>query len=173
MTLSLHKKYKQVIALYYQMKDWHDTKVFSYWWIFSNILSSNIRNDVIRMKCRMKQGANQSNMKIVLDKPENVGWEICLRSSFHAIQFFFIQHDFLFFLLFLCIFVMLDEMLAQLNKAFTDKFLFECIRVSFFPIIFSTSPTLRFCIYFVYQIGRRVWASHSRNSTIHALNFNY
>ena len=35
--------------------------------------SSNIRNDVIKIKCWMKQGVNQSNMKIVLDEPENVG----------------------------------------------------------------------------------------------------
>ena len=37
------------------------------------IRSSNIRNDVIRMKSWMKQGANRSNMKIVLGEPENVG----------------------------------------------------------------------------------------------------
>ena len=36
------------------------------------IRSSNIRNDVIRMKCGMKQGVNRSNMKIVLDEPKNV-----------------------------------------------------------------------------------------------------
>ena len=36
------------------------------------IRSFNIRNDVTRMKCWIKQGANQSNMKILLDEPENV-----------------------------------------------------------------------------------------------------
>ena len=33
---------------------------------------SNIRNDVTRMKCWIKQGVNQSNIKIVLNEPENV-----------------------------------------------------------------------------------------------------
>ena len=47
------------------------------------IRSSNIRNDVIRIKCWMKQRENRSNMKIVLDEPENV--------AFNQI---FIQHDF-------------------------------------------------------------------------------
>ena len=64
------------------------------------IRSFNIRNDVIRMKCWIKQGVNQSNMKNVLDEPENVGWKICSRSNFHPARFFFIQYDF-FFLLFL------------------------------------------------------------------------
>ena len=36
------------------------------------IQSFNIRNDVTRMKCWMKQGVNQSNMKILLDEPENL-----------------------------------------------------------------------------------------------------
>ena len=34
-----------------------------------------------------KQGVNQSNMKVLLDKPENVGWKICSNQIF-------IQHDF-------------------------------------------------------------------------------
>ena len=46
------------------------------------IQSSNIRNDVIRMKCWMKQGVNRCNIKTELDDPENVGRQI------------FIQHDF-------------------------------------------------------------------------------
>ena len=37
------------------------------------IRSFNIRNDVTRMKCSMKQRVNQLNMKILLDEPENVG----------------------------------------------------------------------------------------------------
>ena len=37
------------------------------------IRSSNIQNDVMRMKCWMKQRVNQSNIKILLDAPENVG----------------------------------------------------------------------------------------------------
>ena len=37
------------------------------------IQSSNIRNDVIRMKCWMKQRVDQSNMKSLLNEPENVG----------------------------------------------------------------------------------------------------
>ena len=61
------------------------------------IWSSNIRNDVIRMKCWMKQRVNQSNIKVLLDKPENVGWKICLQSNFDATRFFFIEHDFFFF----------------------------------------------------------------------------
>ena len=65
------------------------------------IRSSNIRNDVIIMKCGMKQGVNRSNMKIVLDEPKNVGWKICLQSNFHPTRFCFIQHDFVLFLLFL------------------------------------------------------------------------
>ena len=36
------------------------------------IRRSNIQNDVIRMKCWMKQGVNRSHMKIILDEPENV-----------------------------------------------------------------------------------------------------
>ena len=32
-----------------------------------------IRDDFTRMKFWMKQGVNQSNMKILLDEPENVG----------------------------------------------------------------------------------------------------
>ena len=36
------------------------------------IQSFNIRNDVTRMKYWMKQGVNQSNMKILLDEPENL-----------------------------------------------------------------------------------------------------
>ena len=60
---------------------------------------SNIRNDVIRIKCWMKQGF-QSNMKIMLDEPENIGWKICSQSNFHLTRFLFIQHDFFFFLLF-------------------------------------------------------------------------
>ena len=46
------------------------------------IQSSNIRNDVIRMKYWMKQGVNRCNIKTELDDPENVGRQI------------FIQHDF-------------------------------------------------------------------------------
>ena len=37
------------------------------------IRSFNIRNDVTRIKWWIKQGANQSNMKIQLNEPENVG----------------------------------------------------------------------------------------------------
>ena len=61
------------------------------------IRSSNIQNDVIRIKCWMIQGINQSNLKTVLAEPENVDWNIFSRSNFHPVQFFFIQHDFLFF----------------------------------------------------------------------------
>ena len=61
------------------------------------IQSSNIQNHVMRMKCWMKQGINRSNVKIVLDEPENVGWKICSRLNFHPTRFFFIQHDFFFF----------------------------------------------------------------------------
>ena len=61
------------------------------------IRSSNIRNDVIRIKCWMKQKVNQSNMKILLDEPENVAWKICSQSNFHPTQFFFIEHVFSFF----------------------------------------------------------------------------
>ena len=59
--------------------------------------SSNIWNDVIWMKCWIKQEVNQSSMNIVLDEPENVRWKICSRSNFHPTRFFFIQHDFFFF----------------------------------------------------------------------------
>ena len=51
------------------------------------IRSSNIRNDVIRMKCWMKQGVNQSNMKTVLDEPENIDEKF-------AHDQIFIYHDF-------------------------------------------------------------------------------
>ena len=93
--------------------------------------SSNIWNDVIRIKFWMKQGVNQSNMKTVLDEPENVGWKVCSRSNFHPMQYIFMEHDFFFFfLLFLRsvkpiryfiqhgIFVMLDEILHRFNKVF-------------------------------------------------------
>ena len=64
--------------------------------------SSNIWNDVIRIKFWMKQGVNQSNMKTVLDEPENVGRKFCSRSNFHPTQYIFMEHDFFFyFLLFL------------------------------------------------------------------------
>ena len=96
------------------------------------IQSSNLWNDVTRMKCWMKPRVDQSNMKILLDEPENVVWNICSRSNFHSTRFFFIEH--FFFFLFLRsvkpvrhfiehgIFVMLDEMLDRFNKAFR-KFL--------------------------------------------------
>ena len=43
------------------------------WWLLLiiQIRSSNIQNDVIRMKCWIKQRVNQSNIKIVLNEPEN------------------------------------------------------------------------------------------------------
>ena len=37
------------------------------------IRSSKIRNDVIRMKCLMKQRVSQYNMKVLSDESENVG----------------------------------------------------------------------------------------------------
>ena len=61
------------------------------------IWSSNIRSDVRRMKSWMKQRVNQSNMIILLDEPENVGWKICSQSDFHLTRFFFIHHGFFFF----------------------------------------------------------------------------
>ena len=94
------------------------------------IRSSNIQNDVMRMKCWMKQRVNQSNIKILLDAPENVGWKICLQSNFDPTRFFFIEQDFFFFCFFCVllkpiqhfiqhgIFVMFDEMLDRSNKAF-------------------------------------------------------
>ena len=44
-------------------------------WSFK-IQSSNIRNDVIRMKYWMKPGVNRSNMKTMLNEPENVAWNV-------------------------------------------------------------------------------------------------
>ena len=61
------------------------------------IRSSNIWNDVIRMKCWMKQEVHRSNMKIILDEPKNVGRKTYSQSNFHPTQFFFIQPDFFFF----------------------------------------------------------------------------
>ena len=98
------------------------------------IRSSNIRNDVIRMKCWMKQKVNQYSTKILLDEPENVGWKTCSQSNFNSTRFLFIQHDFFLFCYFcvlinrsnisfnIGIFVMLNEMLDRLNKTFR-KFL--------------------------------------------------
>ena len=85
------------------------------------IRSSNIRNDVIRMKCWIKQGVNQSNMKIVLSSnmPENVGWKMYSRSNFHPARFFFIQYDFFFFFFF-CYFCFL---LNRSNISFFMVFL--------------------------------------------------
>ena len=37
----------------------------------------NIQNDVVRIKCWMKQVVNRSIMKIVLNELENIGWKIC------------------------------------------------------------------------------------------------
>ena len=51
------------------------------------IWSPNIRSDVRRMKCWMKQRVNQSNLIILLDEPENVGWKICSQSDFHLTRF--------------------------------------------------------------------------------------
>ena len=111
------------------------------------IRSSNIRNGVIRMKYWMNNGINRSNMKIVLDKPENVGWKICSRSNFHPTRFFFMQHDFFFVLLFFRsvkpiqhfiqhgIFVMLDEMLGRFNKAFNTRVIFKIFECFFEWII--------------------------------------
>ena len=56
------------------------------------ILSSNIQNDIIRLKCWMKQGVNQSNRKIVFNEPENVEWKNCFKSNFYQTWFFFIQN---------------------------------------------------------------------------------
>ena len=52
------------------------------------IRSSNIQNDVIRIKCWMIQGINQSNLKTVLAEPENVDWNIFSRSIFIQYNFF-------------------------------------------------------------------------------------
>ena len=41
------------------------------------IRSFNICNNGTGMKCWVKLGLNRSNMKTVLDEPENVGWNIC------------------------------------------------------------------------------------------------
>ena len=41
------------------------------------IQSFNICNNGTGMKCWVKLGLNRSNMKTVLDEPENVGWNIC------------------------------------------------------------------------------------------------
>ena len=78
------------------------------------IRSSNIWNDVIRMKCWMKQRVNQSNMKILLDEPENVRWKICSQSNFHPTRFFFIEHDFFIF----CYFCVLNRSSISSNMAF-------------------------------------------------------
>ena len=79
------------------------------------IRSSNIRNDVIRIKCWMKQKVNQSNMKILLDEPENVAWKIWSQSNFHPTRFFFIEHVFSFF----CYFgILLNRSNISSNMAF-------------------------------------------------------
>ena len=79
------------------------------------IQSSNIRNDVIRMKCWMKQRVDQSNMKILLDEPENVGWNICSQSNFHSTRYFFIEH---YFFLFCYFCVLLNRSNISSNMAF-------------------------------------------------------
>ena len=94
-------KWKNKLACWMKLVGWHVQAIsiwcvsFFYCYYFAErfsfvgsleIGSSNIRNDVIKIKCWMKQGVNQSNMKIVLDEPENVGWEFCSRSNFHPTQ---------------------------------------------------------------------------------------
>ena len=98
MTLSLNEKYKEVLHFdlmcvifycYYFAERFSIVESFK-------IRSSNMLNDV-RMKCWMKEGVNWSNMKILLDEPENVGLKLYLRSNFHPTQFSSIQYGFFFF----------------------------------------------------------------------------
>ena len=92
----------------------------------SEIGSSNIWNDVIRIKFWMKQGVNQSNMKTVLDEPENVGWKFCSRSNFYPTQYIFMEHDFFFF--FFCYFcVLLNRSNVSSNMAFLLCWMKYCI----------------------------------------------
>ena len=81
---------------------WYFAERFSFVESFE-IQSSNLWNDVIRMKCWMKPRIDQSNMKILLDEPENVVWNICSRSNFHSTRFFFIEHDFFLFFCYFCV----------------------------------------------------------------------
>ena len=87
--------------------------------------SSNIWNDVIRIKFWMKQGVNQSNMKTVLDEPENVGWKVCSRSNFHPMQYIFMEHDFFFFFCYFC--VLLNRSDISSNMAFLLCWMKYCI----------------------------------------------
>ena len=87
--------------------------------------SSNIWNDVIRIKFWMKQGVNQSNMKTVLDEPENVGWKFCSRSNFHPTQYIFMEHDF--FLIFCYFCVLLNRSDISSNMAFLLCWMKYCI----------------------------------------------
>ena len=72
--------YVQVYDMYRCMVCYYFAERFSFVESFE-ISSFNIRNDVTKIKCWMKQGVNQSNMKILLDEPENVAWKVCSQSN--------------------------------------------------------------------------------------------